>query len=73
MNLFELTLFEKQVLGSLYGSCNAQHDIPRMLELCTLGMLKLDELVTREYTLEQINKGYEDMRAGRNVRGLIRF
>lgn len=73
MNLFELTLFEKQVLGSLYGSCNAQHDIPRMLELYTLGMLKLDELVTREYTLEQINKGYEDMRAGRNLRGLIRF
>jgi NDMA-dependent alcohol dehydrogenase len=73
MNLFELTLYEKQVLGSLYGSSNAQHDIPRLLELYTLGMLKLDELVTREYTLEQINDGYDDMRAGRNIRGLIRF
>ena len=73
MNLFELTLWEKQVLGSLYGSSNAQHDIPRLLELYTLGMLKLDELVTREYTLEQINDGYEDMRAGRNIRGLIRY
>lgn len=73
MNLFELTLYEKQVLGSLYGSCNAQHDIPRMLELYTLGMLMLDELITCEYTLEQINEGYEDLRAGRNIRGLIRF
>jgi S-(hydroxymethyl)glutathione dehydrogenase/alcohol dehydrogenase len=73
LNLFELTLYEKQVLGSLYGSCNAQHDIPRLLELYILGMLKLDELVTREYTLEQINEGYEDMREGRNIRGLIRY
>ncbi|MCV7269615.1 alcohol dehydrogenase, partial [Mycobacterium doricum] len=37
------------------------------------GHLKLDELVTREYTLDQINDGYADMRSGRNIRGLIRF
>jgi NDMA-dependent alcohol dehydrogenase len=35
--------------------------------------LKLDELITREYTLDEINQGYEDMHAGRNLRGLIRF
>ena len=73
MSLLDLTLYEKQVLGALYGSSNAQHDIPRMLDLYTLGMLKLDELITREYTLEQINEGYEDMLAGRNIRGLIRY
>ncbi|MGK2866045.1 MAG: alcohol dehydrogenase, partial [Mycobacterium sp.] len=28
---------------------------------------------TREYTLDQINEGYADMRSGRNIRGLIRF
>ncbi|MGB3352187.1 MAG: alcohol dehydrogenase, partial [Mycobacterium sp.] len=37
------------------------------------GHLKLDELITREYTLDQINEGYADMRSGRNIRGLIRF
>ncbi|MGB5111725.1 MAG: alcohol dehydrogenase, partial [Mycobacterium sp.] len=37
------------------------------------GQLKLDELITREYTLDQINEGYADMRSGRNIRGLIRF
>jgi S-(hydroxymethyl)glutathione dehydrogenase/alcohol dehydrogenase len=38
-----------------------------------LGQLKLDELVTREYTLDEINEGYRDMLEGRNIRGLIRF
>lgn len=72
-SLFELTLFEKSIKGSLFGSSNPHHDIPRYLELYRLGQLKLDELVTREYQLEQINEGYQDMIEGRNIRGLIRF
>jgi len=38
-----------------------------------LGKLKLDELVTREYALEEINEGIRDVLEGRNIRGLIRF
>jgi S-(hydroxymethyl)glutathione dehydrogenase/alcohol dehydrogenase len=38
-----------------------------------LGLLKLDELITREYSLDEVNQGYQDMRDGRNIRGLIRF
>jgi NDMA-dependent alcohol dehydrogenase len=72
-SLFELTLYEKSIHGSLFGSSNPRHDIPRYLEMYNLGQLKLDELVTKEYSLEQINEGYEDMLAGRNIRGLIRF
>ena len=72
-SLFELTLYEKQLRGSLFGSSNPQHDIPRLLEMYNLGQLKLDELVTREYTLEEINQGYDDMRNGLNLRGLIRY
>jgi NDMA-dependent alcohol dehydrogenase len=72
-NLFLLTMMEKQIRGALYGSSNAQHDIPRMLELYNNGQLKLDELITREYTLEEVNQGYEDMRNGLNIRGLIRY
>ncbi len=73
MSLFDLTLYEKQVRGSLFGSSNPRHDIPRMLELHRSGRLKLDELITREYALEDINQGYEDMHNGVNLRGLIRF
>lgn len=72
-SLLEMTLYEKQIRGSLYGSSNAQHDIPLLLEMYNTGQLKLDELVTREYRLEEVNEGYDDMRAGRNIRGLIRF
>jgi S-(hydroxymethyl)glutathione dehydrogenase/alcohol dehydrogenase len=72
-SLFELTLYEKSIHGSLFGSSNPRHDIPRYLEMYNLGELKLDELITREYTLEEINEGYADMLGGRNIRGVIRF
>lgn len=73
MSLFDLTLYEKQVRGSLFGSSNPRRDIPRLLELHQAGQLKLNELITREYTLEEVNQGYADMHAGINLRGLIRF
>lgn len=72
-SLLELTLYEKTIRGALFGSCNPQHDIPRYIEMYNLGQLKLDELVTREYQLEEINQGYDDMLQGRNIRGVIRF
>ncbi|MBN9635291.1 MAG: alcohol dehydrogenase, partial [Actinobacteria bacterium] len=46
---------------------------PQLVELYAAGQLKLDELITREYSLDQINDGYDDMRSGTNIRGLIRF
>jgi Zn-dependent alcohol dehydrogenase len=73
ISLFDLTVFEKKLLGSLYGSSNPRVEIPKLLDLYKSGQLKLDELITREYTLEEINQGYEDMRNGINLRGLIRY
>jgi NDMA-dependent alcohol dehydrogenase len=66
-----LTLFEKTIKGTLFGSANPQYDIVRMLRLYQAGRLKLDELVTRRYPLEQVNEGYQDLRDGRNIRGVI--
>lgn len=68
-----LTLFEKQIVGSLFGSGNIRRDIPRLMELYTQGQLNLDDLVTNTYTLDQINDGYEAMRRGDNIRGVIHF
>lgn len=73
LSLLDLTLYEKQIRGALFGSSAAQFDIPRLLEMHNLGQLKLRELITKEYTLDQVNEGYEDMRSGRNIRGLIRY
>lgn len=66
-----VTLFEKRILGSLFGSASPRVDIPRLLGLYREGKLLLDEMVTTEYKLADINVGYDDMLAGRNIRGVI--
>jgi S-(hydroxymethyl)glutathione dehydrogenase/alcohol dehydrogenase len=68
---FELSLFEKRLQGALFGSSNPFDDIPRILDLYRAGKIKLSELITTRYTLDQVNQGYEDMMAGRNIRGVI--
>src|SRR5262249_24437747 len=66
-----LTLFEKRIQGSLFGSGDPLHDIPRMVELYQTGDLKMDELITSTYTLDQINQGYQDLLDGKTIRGAI--
>ena len=66
-----LTLFEKRIQGSLFGSGDPFHDIPRMVELYQSGDLKLDELITTTYSLDQVNEGYQDLLDGKNIRGVI--
>jgi NDMA-dependent alcohol dehydrogenase len=66
-----MTLFQKRLLGSLYGEANPRADIPRLLSLYREGKLLLDETVTSEYKLNDINEAYDDMLAGRNICGVI--
>ena len=73
MNLFELAMYEKQLVGSIFGSANPRRDIPRLLRLYQEGQLKLDELITTRYQLEDVNQGYQDMRDNKNVRGVIDY
>ena len=71
MSLLDLTLMEKQVVGSLFGSGNPRADIPKLLGLYREGQLDLDGLVTNTYSLEDVNQGYADMRDGTNIRGFL--
>jgi S-(hydroxymethyl)glutathione dehydrogenase/alcohol dehydrogenase len=66
-----LTLYRKTIKGSLFGDCNPTTDIPRILGLYQSGDLKLDEIITRTYTLDQVQEGYDDLLAGKNVRGVV--
>ena len=66
-----LTSYRKTVKGSLFGDCNPTYDIPKLLGLYQAGDLKLDEIITRTYTLDQVNEGYDDLLAGKNVRGVV--
>lgn len=67
----DLTLNQKTIMGTLFGSMNPQYDIIRLLRLYDAGELKLDELVTQRYTLDEVNQGYDDLRSGQNIRGVI--
>jgi NDMA-dependent alcohol dehydrogenase len=73
INLFELAMWQKEVRGVLFGAGNPRYDIPHLLGLYQSGQLKLDELITQTYSLDQINQGYQDMRDGKNIRGVIVF
>jgi alcohol dehydrogenase (nicotinoprotein) len=63
--------YQRQIRGALFGDSNPLHDIPRLLGLYRSGDLKLDELVTRKYRLDQINDAYQDMADGKNIRGVV--
>ncbi len=73
VNLFELSMFQKEVRGVVFGAANPRFDIPNLLSLYKSGQLKLDEMITRTYRLDEINDGYRDMLDGVNVRGVIEF
>lgn len=71
--LGDLTLMQKRLQGSLFGESNPRRDIPNLLRMYQNGQLKLDELVTKTYALDQVAEAYEDMHAGRNLRGVVVF
>jgi len=69
----ELFVTQKAVMGAVYGFASPRLQIPEFLSLYRSGALKLRELVTRTYSLEQINQGYADLVAGKNLRGVVSF
>jgi len=64
---------EKTLKGSYFGSCVPRVDFPRMLALYMAGRLKLDELITRRYTIDEAPQAFADLQSGRNARGVIGF
>lgn len=62
---------EQEVKGTIFGSANPRVDIPFLLQQYRAGRVLLDELVTEVYPLQQINKGFDDLLSGRNLRGLV--
>lgn len=70
---FDCELFEwdKIYINPLYGQCNPDRDFPRLFELYNNDKMKLDELITKTYTLETIAEGFDDMLHGRLAKGVI--
>jgi S-(hydroxymethyl)glutathione dehydrogenase/alcohol dehydrogenase len=63
--------YQRQIRGALFGGCNPLYDIPRLLGLYRSGDLKLDELITHRYTLDEVNDAYRDLDDGKNIRAVI--
>jgi Zn-dependent alcohol dehydrogenase len=64
---------ERVIRGSSYGSARTREDLPRMVALYRAGKLKIDELITRRYGLEDANEAFRALAAGELARGLIVF
>ena len=68
MQLFE---WDKKYINPLYGQCRPFIDFPVLLDLYRQGRLMLDEMVTREYPLSELGQAFEDMKQGKNAKGVL--
>ncbi|HVQ05736.1 MAG TPA: Zn-dependent alcohol dehydrogenase [Burkholderiaceae bacterium] len=68
-----LVFEEKTLKGSYYGSTRPRVDFPRLVGLYQAGRLKLDELITRRYRIDEAPQAFDDLAQGRNARGVIVF
>jgi S-(hydroxymethyl)glutathione dehydrogenase/alcohol dehydrogenase len=68
-----ITRQEKTVLGSYYGSCDLRRDVPLFLDLYAAGNIRLDELISRRFRLEEIGEAFEALRRGEGIRGVVVF
>lgn len=68
-----ITRQEKTIMGSYYGTANPARDFSLYADLYQRGRLNLDRLISKTYSLNQINLAYEDMLEGRVARGVVVF
>src|SRR5271155_4449940 len=69
----QVAISEKTLTGSYYGSARPQQDFPRLIGLYRGGRLKLDELITRTYSIDEAPQAFADLGQGREGRGVILF
>ena len=68
-----MALQEKTLKGTMYGSVRPNLDFPKLVDLYLDGRLKIDQLISRTYKLEEINEGFAAMRSGQVARGVVVF
>src|SRR3954469_135742 len=68
---FGIVLAEKTIKGCWYGSSNVQQDVPKLIDLYKKGDLKLDELISREISLDEVNEAFDAMKTGEVARSVI--
>jgi len=64
---------EKMIIGNVYGTARPHVDFPKLLRMYKQGKLKLDELVTRVYSLEEVNTAFDALSKGEVARSVISY
>ncbi len=72
-SLYNITVFNQTLMGSIFGSTSPRVQIPRLLSLHEAGKLDVERLISAEYALDDIQRGYDDLAAGKNIRGIVTF
>jgi NDMA-dependent alcohol dehydrogenase len=73
IDLQNFILWNKNLVGTVFGSCNPKSDIARLARLYQSGQLQLDQMITKCYRLDDINDAYADVLNGEIIRGVIDF
>ena len=68
-----ITRKEKMIKGSYYGSAMPERDFVQFAQWFREGRLDLAPLLTKTYNLVEIHRAYQDLNAGRIVRGILSF
>lgn len=73
VDLVDIVRFQKTVVGAYYGSASPHESFRTMIDLYRSGDLKIDELIERRFSLDEINEGFDALERGEDGRGVIVF
>ena len=73
LNVNEMRGYLRSIKGVIQNGGSPKVEITKLIKLYASGKLPLEKLVTARYRLEDVNKGYQDMRDARNIRGVVVF
>jgi S-(hydroxymethyl)glutathione dehydrogenase / alcohol dehydrogenase len=69
----ELIRWEKTITTSFMGATRFRTDVPKLIALYKAGRIKLDELISKRYSLSQINEAISSLESGEALRNVIVF
>jgi S-(hydroxymethyl)glutathione dehydrogenase/alcohol dehydrogenase len=65
--------YGRTIRGSYFGGVKGRSGLGRLIDFYMAGRLDLDRQITHELMLDEVNRGFDLMRAGESVRSVVRF
>jgi S-(hydroxymethyl)glutathione dehydrogenase/alcohol dehydrogenase len=57
--------------GTAFGGAKGRTDVPKIVDWYMERKINIDDLITHKLPLQDINKGFELMRAGESIRSVV--